>query len=122
VGAGTELRLAADRGWNDVVSVPDDDVFASLRRDPRFEAVLFELAGRYIEDLRRAGASSQPMLLGLARAHEIRGERAEERALLGRAIATGGPMTGFARQLLAQLEQEDAARGAPRNNGSTPPP
>jgi len=105
--AATELRAAADRGWNDVVGISYASAFAPVRNDPRFQAALVELAGRFIEDAKRSGLSSQPALLCWARAHEIRGERAEQRALLERTIAVGGPWTDLARRLLAEAERVD---------------
>ena len=105
--AARELRAAADRGWNDVVGISYSSVFAPVRHDPRFQAALVELAGRFIEEAKRSGLSSQPALLCWARAHEIRGERAEQRALLERTIAVGGPWTAYARRLLTEAERED---------------
>jgi hypothetical protein len=105
--AATELLAAADRGWNDVVGISYSSAYAPVRDDPRFKAALVELAGRFIEDAKRSGLSSQPGLLCWARAHEIRGERAEQRALLRRTIAVGGPWTQMARRLLAEAERAD---------------
>jgi len=122
VTAAAELRAAADEGWTGVLGVPDDRLYAPLRKDPRFEAMLLELAGRFIEGVKRSGASSQPSLIALARAHELRGERAEQRAALERAIAEGGPLTDAVRQVLAQAERADAAAKRHETGGESSPP
>jgi len=117
-----ELRAAADHGWNDVVSLPDQVAFAPVRQDPQFQAVLVELAGRLIDDSKGIPPSSQPALLVLARAHELRGERAEQRALLKQAIAVGGPMTEGARKLLVEAERNEAAAKAREERGGSKTP
>jgi hypothetical protein len=115
----TELRAAADRGWNDVVGISYSRAYAPVRNDPRFQAAMVELAGRFIEDAKRSGLSSQPGLLCWARAHEIRGERAEQRALLRRTIAVGGPWTDMARRLLAEAERVEEVT-KPRDEATGP--
>ena len=81
----------------------DDPAFVSLRDDPEFQALIFELAGRFIEKAKQGRATSQPWLMALAQAHIVRNEIPEAIGALERAVERGGPLDERARSELSAL-------------------
>lgn len=68
------------------------------------------MADFWIERLRRIDRPTQAELVLLARALELRGDRAGARDALTRALEMGGPMDASARVLLAALEAPGPSR------------
>ena len=109
------LRGAYARGFDrfeQLLAAPD---FVSLRRDPRFRALLRDMAGRWIERIGPLERPSQSELYSLAIAHRLRGEEGRARSLLERALVAGGPLDGTIRAELAesQIPRELLAPGPP---------
>jgi hypothetical protein len=106
--AVAELRLATDRGF-DLFSLLASPAFSALRSDPDFQALIYELAGRWIELAESRGYDSQPELVGWAEAHAIRKEWSEAVGRLERAQALGGPIDPLVRERLETARRELAA-------------
>ena len=102
-----------------------DPALRGLRGHAGFDALLREVAGRWIEWGRGQGHASPGELRQIAIAHLVRGELPEARAALERALAEGGPREP---ELRADLEQVARLEAALRANAareaarSTPPP
>lgn len=116
--AVASLRLAMDRGYHFMRSFPSDPYLAPLHGDPAFEALLQDVYGRLIEYARERGFSSQKQLLGVARAHWLRGEMDEAIEVLERAIRRGDEMdTVLIDELVgfkSQRAERQRAAGPPR--------
>jgi hypothetical protein len=97
------LRKAADRGIDRFMVVRDDPGLAAIRDTQEFRELLREMAGRWIERAERNEHPTPPELRVMAQAHLVRGEVAEARALLERALAAGGPLESVVRAELAAL-------------------
>jgi hypothetical protein len=110
-GVVAALRAAADRGYNRFEQIDADPAFAGVRDDPRFRAVVSEIAAGWIARAESIPNPTQHELQIVAHAHFVRGERAEAIAALRRALAVGGAADEVVR---ADLE----ALGA----GPLPPP
>ena len=78
--------------------------------DPRFKALIADLAEGLIKKVERRSRPTQLELLQLAQAHEIRGETEAAAAAIDRGLALGGPLDGELRTLRASLNQARAAR------------
>jgi hypothetical protein len=102
-GVVAALRAAAARGYNRFEQIEADSVFDAMRDDPRFRAVVSEIAAGWIARGRAREAPTQQELQTLAHAHYVRGERAEAIAVLRRALAQGGPRDPQIRADLAVL-------------------
>ncbi len=108
--AVAELRVAADRGFDLFVALPREPVFGGLRADPDFQALIVELAGRWIDLAKQRGYDSQPELVAWAEAYAIRKEWAQAVERLERAVELGGPMDAVARERLENARRELAAQ------------
>ena len=97
------LRRAWELGFNRFEQLQSDPALASLRGDPRFDALVGEVAGWWVQRLSAKQDPTQLELRTLAIAHLARHERAEAIAALARAIATGGPLDDQLRTELAQV-------------------
>jgi tetratricopeptide (TPR) repeat protein len=115
--ATRSLHAAYQRGFNRFDQIVDDPAFAAVRGDPRFVAVVREMAGAWIEWGRGLRRPSQLELHAVAQAHLARGERDEAAAVLERALAAGGPIDAQVREELASLR----GRGTGPRSGSGPP-
>jgi hypothetical protein len=105
-GVVAALRAARARGFDAFEGLDRDPHFARFRADPRFRAVVAEIAGAWIaaaRDRERLTAQER-LVLGLA--HRARGEWEPALAQLAEAAADPGPTGARARQ---ELEATRAA-------------
>jgi hypothetical protein len=112
------LRAASARGFDRFVDLERDPLYEPLREDPRFRAVVAEIAGVWIGHVADRASPTAPELRMWGLAHAARGEWDEAIAKLEAAIATGGPGSEGVRADLAELrarrlrESRRAAQGA----------
>lgn len=109
VAAGA-ARRAFERGFHRFMyfyEVPD---FAAVREDPRFQAVLADMAGAWIEATRDRPRQTQADLRVRAHAHYVRGELEEAAALLEQALRLGGGFDEAVRAELAAVRARLAER------------
>lgn len=97
------LRAAQARGFNRFEQLESDPAYASIRGDPRFRAVVRDLAAGWIRHYDRLDDPTQLELRVRALAHLARGERAQAIAALEAALARGGPIDERIRSELDQL-------------------
>jgi len=100
--AAAEARRAFELGFHRFMHFYEVPAFAAVRGDPVFQALLVEMAGRWIEETRQMPSPTQADLRVRAHAHIVRGEYAEAEALLERALQLGG---GFDELVRAELTQ-----------------
>lgn len=101
-GAVAALRAARDRGFDRFLDVERDPQLAALRDDPRFAAVVAELAGAWIDAVAsRADLMAEERLM-LGEAHRVRGEWDAALARLAEAAAAPDPTGARARAALAE--------------------
>ena len=105
-GVVAALRAAEQRGYNRFEQIEADSAFDAMRDQPRFRAVVSEIAAGWIARGRELEHPTQQELQTVARAHYVRGERAEAVAALRRALALGGR---YDAQIRADLEALGAA-------------
>jgi hypothetical protein len=110
------IRRAAALGFDGFNQLLNDPGLAEVKRDPRFRAVVAEVAGQWIEIARARGYSTQLELRALAQAHRARGEWAEAIEVLKRAEAMGGPVEDGVRndlnEAMRQYELEIRLQGS----------
>ncbi len=114
--AVASLRSASELGVDRFDSIRRDPAFGPLRSDLAFEALLFELAGLWIERAPPLSESTQPELLARARAHLAREEDCSAAAALLRAADVDGPLADVVRRELDALRAAgalDACEGRP---------
>jgi hypothetical protein len=104
--AAEEARRAFELGFHRFMHFYEVPAFAAVRSDPAFQALLVEMAGRWIEETRRMPHPTQADLRVRAHAHIVRGEHAEAEDLLQQALELGG---GFDAQVRAELARVRAA-------------
>jgi len=108
--AAAALRRAADRGFDHFMGVLQSPSFAPVVHAPPFQAVLREMAGRFLEQARERGYSTQPELYRMAQAHLVRDDFEAAEAALERSLAAGGPLTPTVRQKLQQVRRRTGRR------------
>jgi len=101
-GVVAALRAARAQGFDAFHDLERDPHFAPWRADPRFRAVVAEVAGAWIQSVSRRAAPTPPELLMLGEAHRARGEWDAAFARLGEAAADPGPIGAQARAALAE--------------------
>jgi len=113
-GAADAARRAYELGFHRFMHFYEVPTFAAVRNDPAFQALVVEMAGRWIEETRRMPNPTQADLRVRAHAHIVRGEHAEAEILLEQALRLGG---GFDDAVRAELAQVRAAlrRETPRS-------
>jgi hypothetical protein len=92
-GAVAALRGAQERGYNRFEALETDPAYASMRDDPRYRAVVSDMAATWIESGRHKASPTQVELRSIAHAHLVRGEHGAALAALERALEMGGPRT-----------------------------
>jgi hypothetical protein len=85
------LERAVARGYNRFEQLEADPAWDAIRDDPRFRALVHELAGRWIASARRKASPTQTELRAVAHAHVARVEYAEALRAYEAALAAGGP-------------------------------
>ncbi len=91
--AVSALRAAQARGFNRFEQLDADPGYAAIRNDPRFRAVVRDLASWWIERTRKLETPTQIELHACARAHMARGETGDAIRALERALEREGPLT-----------------------------
>ena len=104
--------LLEEKGWNRFLQLRADPAYRRVRDDPRFQALLAEMAVQWIRHF-AAGTPSVLELRVVAAAHETRGEHAEAVAALERAVALGGAFEAQLRAELAALRARSDASAQP---------
>lgn len=87
-----ELRLAAERGVDRFMALPQDPGLSPIRDEPAFRDLVRELAGRWIARARARGYATQPELRVLGIAHLQREEYREAVKAFEAALDMGGPL------------------------------
>lgn len=118
--AVTALRRAADRGIDSFMVLRDDPGLAPVRKTPEFRALLFDMAGRWIEVAGSRRDPTAPELRVIAHAHLVREEYADAEATLARALQLGGPLESVVRQELAALRARSAEGEGPGHRTPLP--
>jgi hypothetical protein len=119
-GAVAAIRLACQLGFDDFALLDQDPGLEPVRHDPRFRAVVAEVAGLWIGLARIRGYATQLELRALAKAHAVRGEWPEAVSVLERAAATPGPVGDSVHVELAEARRE-LARSQERTHGTEAP-
>jgi tetratricopeptide (TPR) repeat protein len=108
-----ELQRAVSRGYNRFEQLEADAAWDGIREDPRFRALVREIAARWIETGRSRPWATQAELRTLAHAYVVRGEYAEALRSYDAALAAGGPDSAAIRAEIAVV-QAALASGDPR--------
>jgi hypothetical protein len=104
-GAATALRAASARGFNRFEKIYNDPAFDPVRRHPKFEAVVDEMAAGWIAKVAARENPTQAELRMAAHAHIARREYAEARRMLLYALDRGGALDADLRNDLDMLSQ-----------------
>jgi len=102
-GAVTALRAAWERGFNRFEKIYNDPGFDPVRQHPEFQAVVDEMAARWIAKVEAREDPTQAELRMSAHAHIARHEYGEAHRMLMRALAHGGAYDAEIRNDLDQL-------------------
>jgi len=101
--AAAALRAAAARGFNRFEMIYNEPRFDSVRHDPKFQAVVDEMAGAWIAKVAARESPTQSEIRSAAHAHIVRMEYGEARRMLLRALEHGGAYDAQIRDDLQQL-------------------
>jgi hypothetical protein len=101
------LQGALERGFDRFDQLFGDPAFAALAWDPGYQAVVAQMAWRWIERLGSRTNRSQAELYSLALAYRVRGELAEARQALELGLERGGPLDETIRAALQALAAEE---------------
>jgi tetratricopeptide (TPR) repeat protein len=102
-GAIEELRRAWRLGFNRYEQLQGDPALAPLRGDPRFTALVHEIAASWVARAAERPDPTQIEERTLAMAHVALGERDVAIEILERALAQGGPIDDRIRDEIGQL-------------------
>ena len=97
------LRRAWKLGFNRYEQLQSDPALAPLRGDPRFTALVREIAASWVARTEAMSDPTQIELRTLAMAHVALGERDVAIQVLERALARGGPIDARIRDEIEQL-------------------
>lgn len=100
------LRAAGQRGYERFDQLLANPTYAPLQGDPAFDAVISDMAGRWVTRLAAVPEPAQAELLSLAVAHRLRGERDAARSAARRGLALDGPLRGALEAELQRLGGE----------------
>ncbi len=117
--AVAELREASLRGVDNITILEHDPGHAPNRGEPAFQALVREVAGRWIERATERGVATQAELRFLGLAHLVRGELDAAVAAFERGLAAGGPHD---EPLAAELAAAQALRARARDEGGRTSP
>jgi hypothetical protein len=117
-GSVAALRAAAARGYDGFLALGSDPSYAPLRAEPEFQAVVAELAARWLDRnlLNRDPTQADLRMRGLA--HLARGDLEAAAAALEAALVAGGPHDAAVREDLRRL---GALREVARPSSPAPP-
>jgi hypothetical protein len=104
------LRQAYARGYNRLDHLLQEPAYAPYLGDPRFRALLVEIADGLLAHLGRNESPSQLELHVMALAHEVRGDTDAAVRTLERALAVGGPIDAQIERDLAALRRNQRLR------------
>jgi hypothetical protein len=107
-GAVAGVRGATERGYNRFDQLMSDPGWASVRDDPRFHAIVRELAAGWITRIGERDDPTQLELQMAAHAHLARNERESAVEMFRRALARGGKYD-------AEMRANLMALGSPEN-------
>ena len=99
----TALRVATSRGFNRFEKLVNDSGFDPVRDHPKFQALIHEMAAGWIANVEGRERPTQSELRMAAYAHVVRGEYAEARRTLMRALEQGGAYDAQIRNDLDEL-------------------
>jgi hypothetical protein len=97
------LQRAAELGLNHYQQLVGDPSLAPLQRDPRFRALVHEMAGWWVRKLSSLPDPTQIELRTLAQAHLARGERELALRALERAASARGPLDAQLREEISRV-------------------
>lgn len=103
-----QLRELFERGYVQFGMIVGDPAYARVLRDPAVHAVIHDMAGWWTARARELEHPTEDELWRFAQAHQVRGEAAQARELLERALALEGARTELLRAELARLSAADA--------------
>lgn len=114
------LRAASARGYDRFIDLEREPIYQALRNDPRFRAVIAEIAGVWIGHVAARSNLTAPELRMLGHAHAARGEWDPAIARLEEVAALGGPGSEGIRVDLAEVRgrRARAEREAARNHAA----
>ena len=99
-----ELRRAVSRGYNRFEQLEADAAWDGVRGDPRFRALVREIAAGWIESGRRKPHATQAELRAIAHAQIAREEYVEALESYDAAVAAGGPDSAAIRAEIAAVQ------------------
>jgi hypothetical protein len=104
-GAVAALRAAYARGYNRLDHLLQDSAYAPLRSDPRFSALLTEIAVEWRDRLGSSESPSQIELRAVAQANVVLEDYEAALRALERALEVGGPVDEEIRYDIEEVER-----------------
>ena len=110
-GAVRALRAARARGYNRLDHLLADPAYRPLMGDPRFRALMFEMANEWLERLSRNDDPSQDELRVIAQAQIVLDDLPAAERAMERALRVGGPVNDKVRSELEEIRRQMRLRG-----------